>query len=199
MHKPAYARMFSGLSVGEVVDLSFDDGNNKHTKMTTEVEAEAEDKGGASVGLLSKRASVFARHVNMYQFFYEYRGIQLVTMAIFFQRLGFAFKRVDTPVTYDEAEQFLDSMSDVTAFVPAATFEFTFNFSASLVLIFVATFLVQETVEFKKFIFPNSLFYNGTWLLMTGICALSSGLLAIPICTYLLKIADCTEFPPGGR
>jgi len=189
MHEPGYARSFSGLSVGKVLNLSYDD-ESEHVKLTAEEEAKKQKSSTARFGRL-------LRHVDLYQFLYEYRFIQLTTLAIFCQRVGFAFKRVEAPFTYDDFEQFVESLGDIMVFVPELSYWYAFGLSVVASGVFVITFVTQESVEFNKFLFPDNLFYSSTWLFMSTVCSLSSGVLAIPICSYLLKIADCVEYPPG--
>jgi hypothetical protein len=94
--------------------------------------------------------SALIQHVELYQYFYEYRAMQLVTVAIFCQRLGFAFKNVEAPWTYEDFEMVAEALQDyMSVMVPELGYYYSFAISAALVFIFVLTYEAPCTTPFR--------------------------------------------------
>jgi WD40 repeat protein len=61
--------------------------------------------------------------------------------------------------------------------------------------IFLIAVVVQEDIEFKKFMNPNMVRYQVQWLFATAISALSSEVLVIPVVKTQVRVLDCSKDP----
>mmetsp|Transcript_16261 Transcript_16261/g.33453 ORF Transcript_16261/g.33453 Transcript_16261/m.33453 type:complete len:1540 (+) Transcript_16261:147-4766(+) len=199
-HKMKYAELYSGLSVGREVLVSEDTNNGETSKendsqsRTSEEdesrglvlyndESEAKDGAEKSTSLVHK----VSEKLN----YYEFRSLQFLQFALFIQRSAFAFKNVEAPISYDDVSNFIENLVDVMVVLPNIPFQYIFMMVIALVMMFLLIFMVQENVEFAKFMYPSNSRYQLIWTFMSMYCELCSGFFAIPIMTYLLKIFKC--------
>ena len=129
--------------------------------------------------------------------YYEYRFLQAQKIALFLQRCGFAFNKIEAPISYEAVSKFLKALVNITVMLPGVTFEFKFIATFLIVVFFMGIFLVQESVEFSRFMYPSNKRYRVIWNIMSVYCELCSGFLAIPVMTYLLKIFKCQADAAG--
>ena len=67
-----------------------------------------------------------------------------------------------------------------------------FATACSMVCVFAVIVVVQESVEFRKFVNPNSTMMKYLWLAMSVYCELLSTVFFVPVCRVLARAGDCT-------
>ncbi|GMI16103.1 hypothetical protein TrLO_g4833 [Triparma laevis f. longispina] len=190
-HRINYAFNYDGMSINrEVVKMDeINDQGEEGGEDNDNDKNKNKDEAGRS-----SRIEATINHIIEYQNMYEYRGMQLLQYGLFIQRCGFAFKNIDAPITYEEISDLLSSLGDIMLVLPGINYLFVFTGCCAIVLSFLITFAVQEWVEFRKFLEPNSKRLHILWGFLCVVCEACSGFFAVPILTYLLKMLKCEEY-----
>jgi len=206
-HKMKYAEKFDGLAVGrEILDVEGQNDSMEEDSASVrggiskpDLEGVVMNKDREEEGAKSEKKGIGGLVAKVAEkiYYYEYRVLQGLQVAIFLQRSAFAFKNIDAPISYDQIADFMDNLVDVMVILPEIPFDATFGMFVFFALFFLFIFTIQESVEFAKFLNPSRTTYQVLWTFMTVYCELCSGFLAIPIMTYLLKIFDCDVSPTG--
>ena len=67
-----------------------------------------------------------------------------------------------------------------------------FATACSMVCLFAVIAVVQESVEFRKFVNPSNKIMKYLWIVMSGYCELLSTVFFVPVCGILARAGDCT-------
>ncbi|GMH97248.1 hypothetical protein TrVE_jg6322 [Triparma verrucosa] len=190
-HRITYAFHFDGMSifkeVAKISDADDDGGGEGGDENETATADENPQKTKESE--IEAVIEYIIEHKNMY----EYRSMQILSYALFVQRCGFAFKNIEAPISFEEISDLLGNLTDIMVVLPGFNYLFVFVGCCSIVTSFLIAFVVQEWVEFKKFMEPNSKALHALWGFLSALCEACSGFFAVPILTYLLKMLKCEE------